>query len=99
MVKIIQFCKINNNFQQELKEDIKNIKSINKVFLRADKSRNIYKLENEQNSKLLRENTIKTYSKSNFNNKVHVINNKPKEITENLPVVDRIGKLQKKKLM
>ena len=35
------------------------------------------------------------YKKSNFN-KVHDINNKAKKITENLPVADRIDKLQEK---
>ena len=48
MLKNIHFCKISNNFQQKLKLDIRDIKSINKVFVPADKSRNIYKLENEQ---------------------------------------------------
>ena len=93
MVKNIQFRKISNNFQQKLKDDIRDIKSINKVFVPADKSRNIYKLENEQYSKLLRENVTKTYKKSNFN-KVRNTNNKAKKITENLPVADRIDKLQ-----
>ena len=52
MVKNIQFRKINNNFQQKLKEDIKDIKSITKVLAPADTSRNIYKLENDQYCKL-----------------------------------------------
>ena len=95
MVKNIEFRKIGNNFQQKVKDDIKDMKSINKVFAPADKSRNIYKLENEQYSKLLRENVTKTYQKSNFN-KVCNINNKVKKITENLPVADRIDKLQEK---
>ena len=95
MVKNIQFLKIGNNLQQKVKDDIKDMKSINKVFVPADKSRNIYKLENEQYSKLLRENVTKTYQKSNFNN-VCNINNKAKKITENLPVTDRIDKLQEK---
>ena len=95
MVKNMQFRKISNNFQQKLKDDIRDIKSINKVFVPADKSRNIYKLENEQYSKLLRENVTKTYKKFNFN-KVHYVNNKAKKITENLPVADRIDKLQEK---
>ena len=95
MVKNIEFRKIGNNFQQKVKDDIKDMKSINKVFVPADKSRNIYKLENEQYSKLLRENVTKTYQKSNFN-KVCNINNKVKKITENLPVADRIDKLQEK---
>ena len=59
MVRNIQFGKINNNFQQKLKEDIKDIKSINKVLVPADKSRNIYKLENDQYRKFLRENITK----------------------------------------
>ena len=92
MVKNIKFCKRNNNFQQKLKDDIKNIKSINKVFVPAENSRNIYKLENEQQSELLRENVTKTFEKSNFN-KVRNIKNKAKKITENPPVADRIDKL------
>ena len=55
----------------------------------------IRKLENEQYSKLPRENVTKTYKKSNFN-KVHNITNKAKKITENLPIADRIDKLQEK---
>ena len=95
IVKDIQFRKMNKYFQQKLKEDIKNTKSINKVFVPADKSRNIYKLENDQYQKFLRENVTKTYKKSNFN-KVRNINNKARRITENLPVVDRIDQLQEK---
>ena len=41
----------------------------------------------------MRENVTKTYQKSNFNK---VCNNKAKKITENLPVADRIDKLQEK---
>ena len=93
MVKNIQFRKINSNFQQKLKKDIKDVKSINKLLLPPDKSRNIYKLGNDQYRKLLRENVTKTYKKSNFS-KVLDINNKAKKITENLPVADRIDKLQ-----
>ena len=80
MVKNIQFRKIDYNFQQKVKDDIKDMKSINKVFVPTDKSRNIYKLENEQYSKLLRESITKTYKKSTFN-KVCNIYNKDKKIT------------------
>ena len=60
MVKNIQFLKIYNNFQQKQKQDIKEIKSINKVLAPADKSKNIYKLENDKHRKVLRENVTKT---------------------------------------
>ena len=59
------------------------------------KSRNIYKLENDQYCKLLKENATKIYKKFNFN-KVGNINNKAKKFTENLQVADRIDKLQEK---
>ena len=80
MVKNIQFRKIDNNFQQKVKDDIKDMKSINKVFVPTDKSRNIYKLENEQYSKLLRESVTKTYKKSAFNKACNIYN-KDKKIT------------------
>ena len=74
MAKNIQFRKIDNNFQQKVKDDIKDMKSINKVFVPTDKSRNIYKLENEQYSKLLRESVTKTYKKSTFNKVCNIYN-------------------------
>ena len=80
MVKNIQFRKIHNNFQQKVKDDIKDMKSINKVFVPTDKSRNIYKLENEQYSKLLRESVTKTDKKSTFNKACNIYN-KDKKIT------------------
>ena len=80
MVKNIQFRKIDNNFQQKVKDDIKDMRSINKVFVPTDKSRNIYKLENEQYSKLLRESVTKTYKKSTFNKACNIYN-KDKKIT------------------
>ena len=66
------------------------IKSNNKVFVIADKSRNIYKLENDEYSKLLKENVTKTYKKSNFN-KVRNINNEAKQITRTLPIGNHTG--------
>ena len=43
MIKNIQFKSIKNDFQNKLKEDINEIKNSNKIFVPADKSRNIYK--------------------------------------------------------
>ena len=63
MIKNIQFKSIKNDFQNKLKEDINEIKNSNKIFVPADKSRNIYKMEKEQYNKLLHENITKTYKK------------------------------------
>ena len=63
MVKNVQFRQICNTFQNKLKSDIDEIKKSGKVFVSADKSRNIYKMEKDQHQKLLMENVTKTYKK------------------------------------
>ena len=51
-----------------MKEDINEIKTSDKTFVAADKSRHIYKMEKQQYTKLLTENITKTYKKSNKKN-------------------------------
>ena len=63
MIKNISFKRANNPFQTQFKNDINNIKSSNKIFAPADKSRNIYKLEKDDYKKRLTENITKTYEK------------------------------------
>ena len=64
IIKNIQFRKVNNSFQNQLNEDIKQIKRDSKIFVPADKSRNIYKMDRETYEKLLHENITKTYKKT-----------------------------------
>ena len=45
MMKNISFKRTNNPLQTKLKSDIDNTKSSSKIFVPADKLRNIYKLE------------------------------------------------------
>ena len=48
MVKKIKFKNVKNEFQGKLKEDINGIKTSDKMFVAADKSRRIYKMEKQQ---------------------------------------------------
>ena len=48
MVKNIKFKNVKNEFQEKLKEDINEIKTSDKMFVAADKSRHIYKMEKQQ---------------------------------------------------
>ena len=73
MIKNIQFRKVNNSFQNQLNEDIKQIKRESKIFVPADKSRNIYKMDRETYEKLFHENITKTYKKMD-KKKVRAIN-------------------------
>ena len=93
MIKNIQFKSIKNDFQSKLREDINEIKNSNKIFVPADKSRNIYKMEKEQYNKLLHENITKTYKKIN-ENRINTINKTAKKIASDLELEDRIDKMQ-----
>ena len=59
MIKGAEFRQIYNSFQGKLKNDIEHIKKSNKIFVFADKSRNIYDVEQEEYKKLLIENITK----------------------------------------
>ena len=89
LVKNLEFRKINNEFQNKLNNDINEIKTRDKVFVAADKSRHIYKMEKDQYKKLLKENITKTYKKSN-KRKISNINWEAKKITEKLSLDDRV---------
>ena len=59
----------------------------------VDKSKNTYMLQQEEYTKLLTENVIKTYKKSTRKKQFN-INCTAKKITEKLPISDRIHKMQ-----
>ena len=92
MIEIIQKVKFKNvacQFQKDLSEDIKSIKSDSHLFVKADKSTNFYKLEAAKYNKLLHENITKTYKKAE-SNQLNKINVKAKTITEKLRIDDRV---------
>ena len=76
-----------------LRDDIKEIKVSNKMFVSADKSRHIYKMEKDEYNKLLRHNITKTYKKSN-GKKLRDINFTATKIAEKLSIVDRVEVMQ-----
>ena len=93
MIKSVEFKQICNSFQGKLKNDTEHIKKSNKIFVFADKLRNIYEVKQEEHKKLLKENITKNYKKSNLT-KLYNINKSTKKITEKLPISDRIEKMQ-----
>ena len=93
MIKNIQFRKGNNSFQNQLNEDIKQIKRDSKIFDPTGKSCNIYKMNSETYEKLLNENITKNYKKTD-QRKVRTINTDAKKIAKDLELEDRIEKRQ-----
>ena len=89
MIKTINFKPSSNHFQDRLKQDINKIKSSEKAFIPADKTRNFYEMTKSSHDKLYYENVTQNYKKSDktFYNE---INMEAKEIAEKLNLSDRI---------
>ena len=89
IAKNLKFRKVNNQFLDTLKDDLKNINSEDKVFLAADKTRNIYKIEKEAYNEYLENNITKEYKKA-AKNVVQNITKDDKKIAEALEIDDRL---------
>ena len=63
----LQFRDVNDQFQKQLKDDLKNIRNDKKVIVAADKTRNFYKMEKENYKELLNNNITKDYKKTDDN--------------------------------
>ena len=61
MIRNIQYRNIKNKFPKKLGDDVKVINSAKELFVNADKSRNIYKLDEAVHKKYLIKNITKTY--------------------------------------
>ena len=61
MIKNLEFKRVSNQFQSNLRNDIKQIHRSNKLFVSADKSRNIYKVSKASYERMMHENVTKTY--------------------------------------
>ena len=95
MVRSIKFRKITNPFLLKLAKDVKYIKQSKEVFVKADKTTNLYKLEVDSYNKLLQENITAKYKKTNSET-TNQINKEAKKIAESLKLDDRIEKLAEK---
>ena len=72
LARNINFRKINNEFQREMNETLKAIKSAKEIIVPADKSQCLYKIPIQTYKKLLTNETTKKYKKSNNQNVVDV---------------------------
>ena len=87
MIRKIEFETIRTEFQRKLSEDLPSIKCSNKIFVSADKTRNIYGLDPNEYDPLLHSNVPKSYKKLNINT-VNEINKEENVLTENLIIND-----------
>ena len=89
MIRSIEFEPVRTDFQRKLSADLRSMKNSEKVYVSADKTRNLYGITPEEYDKLLKENVTKNYKKTNAGLVDHV-NNEGYNITEKLKISDRV---------
>ena len=92
MIRIIQnitFKETQSQFQQDLKNDIASAKNENRLFVKADKTTNFYKLDLPDYKRLLEANITKTYKKAD-KKQISMMDEEAKIITKNLNIDDRV---------
>ena len=95
LIKSIKFRLYSNNFQDKLKNDIKDMENEEKMIIAADKTNNFYKLEAEEYDQLLQKNVMKDYKK--IDEKAFDDNTKKeRDIAAKLELDDRIYQTSKK---
>ena len=90
MIKNLELKRVNNEFQSNLRNDIRQIRESSNLYLSADKPTNIYKVSKASYGRMMHEIVTKTYKKCNTN-KSNSINFKSKQTPSKID----IGKISK----
>ena len=90
MIRNIKFTKETSTFQISLKKKIQEINSSDKIYVKADKSSNIYKIPPQQYNELTKTAIGKQY-KPDRENTVKRINNDSLKCASSLKIEDRMG--------
>ena len=95
IIRTLKFKKIKNDFQDRLRRDIRRIQTSKKVFVGADKSKNIYEVPVPKYRKIIRDNITKSY-RLDDEDTVDLINRDIYNSTSLLGIQERVNKLEEK---
>ena len=95
LLETIKFRDTKGYFQDTLANDLKKINSSDKMFVFADKTRNIYETSLDTYNKLLHDNITKTYKHGSEEN-ISEINNELNHIANKLSIGNRIECMKKR---
>ena len=95
LVQNVEFSHISNNFQKNLKKEVKNIQNEPNLIISADKTSNHYKMSPNSYKSLLDKNIQKEYKKVDQKN-VAKVNNKHKELVCKLDIEERVFETSEK---
>ena len=94
LIESIEFRRVTDHFQDTLENDMREIKSSSEIIVRADKTRNLYKMSVDQYDKLLHENVTKHYKFAPAR-LYDDINVEAQRIARRLQIADRMDVLAK----
>jgi len=63
MARSVEFRRLHKPFQAQLAEDVRNINASSAIYVSADKTSNMYKVEVENYDKILQDNISNNYRK------------------------------------
>ena len=95
MVKEIKFRKMRNNIQQKMYEDMRRFKESENIFVKSDKSGNLYEIEKEKYKQMMFKEMVKNYKKAPSDLEKE-LNNEAKMLAHRLGIVDRVEKYNTK---
>ena len=92
---LIEFSDQTNDFQRELRKDMKSVKDDSHLTIKADKTTNFYKMKPGDYKDLVDRNVQKSYKKAD-KGKEAKINKDAKTIAEELDLSDRVETMAKR---
>ena len=95
MVKEIKFRKMCNNIQQKMYEDMRRFKESENIFIKSDKSDNLYKIEKGKYKQMMFKEVVKNYKKAPPDLEKE-LNSEAKMLAHSLGIVDRVEKYNTK---
>ena len=95
LIRNIEFTDQINDFQRELRNDMKSVKEDNHLVIKADKTTNFYRMKPCDYKDLVDKNIQKSYKKANKGQEAK-INKDAKTIAEELDLSDRVETMAKR---
>ena len=95
LIANLEFSEHKSSFQKSLDKDIKSIKRSPNVFVKADKTHNIYEVDKIKHNELMSNNITAQYKKVDHKT-VENIDAEAKSITNKLNISDRVEKIAQK---
>ena len=95
IIRKIEFMNSKNSFQAKLREDIERIRKSRKIWVRSDKSSNIYQVSPHEYERILNDRITESY-KLDHSDTTTQINRDTAKFARKVNMIDRVGKLEER---